>query len=94
MKKESRNQDRGGSKRTEEAPEESEGEIIVVKTDKSCRFVLMSLEEYQSAGEVHTSKDSEVNLDFLINNQRNSTHADGGPFSRVCARETLHSAPH
>ena len=30
----------------------------------------MSLKEYQRAGEVHTSKDSEVNLEFLIKNQR------------------------
>jgi hypothetical protein len=26
--------------------------------------------------------------------KRNSAHADGGPRSRVCARETLRSAPH
>ena len=47
-----------------------EGELIVVKTDKSGRFALMSIEEYQRAGEVHTSKDSEVDLEFLIKNQR------------------------
>ena len=48
----------------------SDGELIVVKPDKSGHFALMSLSEYQSAGEVHTSKDSEVDLDFLIKNQR------------------------
>ena len=47
-----------------------EGELIVVKTDKSGRFSLMSLKEYQRAGEVHTAKDSEVDLDFLIKNQK------------------------
>ena len=42
----------------------------MVKSDKSGRFALMSLTEYQRAREVHTSKDSEVSLDFLIKNQR------------------------
>ena len=47
-----------------------EGELVVVKTDKSGRFSLMSLEEYRRAGEVHTNKDQEVTVEFLLKNQR------------------------
>ena len=47
-----------------------DGQLVVVRTDKSGKFCLMSLEEYRRAGEVHTAKDTEVSLDFLINTQR------------------------
>ena len=47
-----------------------EGELVVVRTDKSGKFSLMSLEEYRRAGEVHTSKDKEVTVEFLLKNQR------------------------
>ena len=46
------------------------GEIVIVRTDKSSRFSIMSLKEYERAGNVHTNKDTEVNLEFLIKNQR------------------------
>ena len=47
-----------------------EGSLVVVKTDKSGRFSIMSMEEYESAGRVHTDKDVEVDLAFLQENQR------------------------
>ena len=43
---------------------------MVVRTDKSGRFAIMSLAEYERAGRVHTEKDLEVDLDFLQENQR------------------------
>ena len=42
----------------------------MVKTDKSGRFALISKEEYERAGAVHTSKDREVTVEFLVKNQR------------------------
>ena len=47
-----------------------EGELVVVKTDKSGKFSIMSLTEYKRAGEVHTIKDKEVTVEFLLKNQR------------------------
>ena len=47
-----------------------EGSLVVVKTDKSGRFAIMSMVEYERAGLVHTSKDVEVDLAFLQENQR------------------------
>ena len=47
-----------------------EGSLVIVKTDKSGRFSVMSMEEYERAGRVHTDKDTEVNLQFLQENQR------------------------
>ena len=46
------------------------GELVVVKSDKSGRFSVMSMAEYTRAGEVHTMKDTEVTLEFLLKNQR------------------------
>jgi hypothetical protein len=46
-----------------------EGSIVVVQTDKSSRFAIMTLEEYEEAGRKNTSKDEEVNHDFLMGNQ-------------------------
>jgi hypothetical protein len=43
---------------------------VVVKSDKSGRFSIMSMVEYRREGEVHTIKDTEVTLDFLMKNQR------------------------
>ena len=37
---------------------------------------------------------SEKKMQKLTRIQKNSAHADGGPRSRVCARETLRLAPH
>jgi hypothetical protein len=33
-------------------------------------------------------------MNSIESDQKISAHADGGPRSRVCARETLRSAPH
>ena len=41
----------------------ADGEIVVIPTDKSGRMVVMSLEDYERAGEVHTSKDREVSME-------------------------------
>ena len=38
------------------------GELVVVRTDKSGKFSIMSIEEYRRAGEVHTINDSEVTV--------------------------------
>ena len=46
------------------------GELVVVRTDKSGKFSIMSIEEYRRAGEVHTNKDKEVTVEFLMKNQR------------------------
>ena len=48
----------------------TEGTLVVVKTDKSGRFSIMSMAEYERAGRVHTEKDVEVDLKFLQENQR------------------------
>jgi hypothetical protein len=47
-----------------------EGELVIVKSDKSGKFSVMSMNEYRRAGEDHTRKDREVTVDFLLNNQR------------------------
>ena len=44
----------------------SEGSIVVVQTDKSSRFAIMTLEEYEEAGRKHTAKDEEVDNAFLM----------------------------
>ena len=49
-----------------------EGSIVIVQTDKSGRFAVMSKEEYERAGKKHTDKDIEVDLNFLLENQRKS----------------------
>ena len=36
-------------------------EIIIIKTDKSSRFVVTNVEEYIKMGEAHTSKDRKIN---------------------------------
>jgi hypothetical protein len=45
-----------------------EGSLVIVRTDKSGRFSVMSMKEYERAGLEHTKKDVEVN--FLQKNQR------------------------
>ena len=50
----------------------AEGTLVVMKTDKSGHFSIMSLEEYERAGQVHTEKDVEVDLKFLQEDQRSS----------------------
>ena len=41
----------------------ADGEIVIIPTDKSGRMVAMTLEDYEKAGEVHTSKDREVTME-------------------------------
>ena len=48
----------------------AEGSIVVCQTDKSSRFAIMSIEEYEEAGRKHTDKDTEVSLNFMQENQR------------------------
>ena len=47
-----------------------EGEIIILPTDKSGRFGIMSLENYLKAGGKHTIKDEEVDLNIISNTQK------------------------
>ena len=42
-----------------------EGSIVICSTDKSSRFAVMSLEEYEEAGRKHTDKDQEINMDVV-----------------------------
>ena len=46
-----------------------DGVLVVVRTDKSGRFAIMSMEEYERAERVHTDKDVEVDLDFFLEYQ-------------------------
>ena len=46
------------------------GSIVIVQTDKSGRFAVMSLKDYERPGAKHTDKDIEVDLTFLVENQR------------------------
>ena len=46
-----------------------EGDIIVLPTDKSGRFGVMSLENYLLAGEKHTNKDVEVGMGEIVRTQ-------------------------
>ena len=48
----------------------SEGALALVKSDKSGIFAIMSMEEYNRAGEVHTRNSKEVTVVFLLRNQR------------------------
>ena len=43
---------------------------MIVQTDKSGRFAVMSMAEYERAGKKHTDKDIEVDLNFLLENQK------------------------
>ena len=46
-----------------------DGSLVVVQTDKSSRFAIMSLEEYEAAGKKHTEKDQEVDMEFVKKNE-------------------------
>ena len=46
-----------------------EGDIIVLPTDKSGRFAIMSFQTYLEAGAVHTDGDIEVGEEELKQNQ-------------------------
>ena len=45
------------------------GELVIVQTDKSSRFAVMTMEEYEEAGRKHTEKDTEVGLEFVLSNE-------------------------
>ena len=43
----------------------ADGSLVICQTDKSGRFAVMSMEEYEMAGLKHTSKDQEVDIDSV-----------------------------
>ena len=45
------------------------GELVILPTDKSGRFCVMTLETYLKAGLVHTTKDREVSVSEIKSNQ-------------------------
>jgi hypothetical protein len=65
-----------------------EGTLVVVRTDKSGRFAVMSMVEYERAGNVHTQKDQQVDLQFLLENQRRIN----GYISMLCKVFTIGEA--
>ena len=48
----------------------ADGSIVICATDKSSRFAIMTMAEYEEAGKKHTSKDEEVDDDFLVDNEK------------------------
>ena len=46
-----------------------EGSIVVLPTDKRGKFAIMSLENYNKAGEKHTRKDEEINMEKVVTTQ-------------------------
>ena len=48
----------------------ADGSIVICATDKSSRFAIMTMAEYEEAGRKHTSKDEEVDDDFLVDNEK------------------------
>ena len=48
----------------------SEGEIVILPTDKSGRFAVMSFTTYVKAGMTHVNGDEEISLDGLKKNQK------------------------
>ena len=45
------------------------GELVVAQTDKSSRFAVMTLDEYEAAGMKHTANDEEVDRHFVLKNE-------------------------
>ena len=45
------------------------GQLVIVQTDISSRFAVMTLAEYEEAGKKHTAKDEEVGLEFVMKNE-------------------------
>ena len=43
-----------------------DGKLLIVQTDKSSRFAVMTMEEYERAGKKHTMNDEQVELDQVI----------------------------
>ena len=48
-----------------------EGDVVVTPTDKSSRLAVMTKEQYQEAGSVHTSKDKHIDWNTVSKLQRN-----------------------
>ena len=48
----------------------ADGSIVVLPTDKSGRFAVMSMETYVKAGMVHIKDDDEVGVDERKSNQK------------------------
>ena len=46
-----------------------DGKLVIVQTDKSSRFAVMTLEEYEMAGKKHTAKDELVEQEYVIRNE-------------------------
>ena len=81
----------------------ADGSLIICQTDKSSRFAVMSLEEYEEAGKKHTEKDQEVDMDIVkaIEHQLNGhmsmllkifmVGANWGHEDRVRATKIIHS---
>ena len=80
-----------------------DGSIVICSTDKSSRFAVMSLEEYEEAGRKHTDKDQEIDMDVVkaIEHQLNghmsmilkifNVGANWGHEDRVRATKIIHS---
>ena len=80
-----------------------DGSIVICSTDKSSRFAVMSLEEYEEAGRKHTVKDQEIDMDVVkaIEHQLNghmslilktfNVGANWGLEDRVWATKIIHS---
>ena len=48
----------------------ADGNLVILPTDKSGRFAVMSMNTYITAGMVHTKDDIEVGVDEMRANQR------------------------
>ena len=48
-----------------------EGDVVVTPTDKSSRLAIMTKEQYQEAGSVHTSEDKRIDWNTVSKLQRN-----------------------
>ena len=48
----------------------ADGELVICQTDKSGRFAVLTLEQYEEAGMKHVSGDEEVNLAYVKDNER------------------------
>ena len=60
------------------------GELIVIQTDKSGKFAILSVEDYNAAGHVHTNKDEQASDEFvketqtILNCHCSNQHANEG----------------
>ena len=46
------------------------GELIIIKTDKSGKFCIVSVQDYLKLGEVHTSKDRKVSREVAVETEK------------------------